>query len=846
MRYVLVTISLFCVSLMSFGQEATPISTTTYIGCGGFLLDTGLAPNDYASNESFTMTLCAEAPETILNLYWNSFNLGTGDEMTIYDGSDITAPLIGTFTEIDLQTTDITSSVDGCLTLVWTSDDADTGNFSAEIACGPPCQRPIAAVDIPSDLPWRICVGEEITLDATPTVFAGGASLGSHTWDFDDETIDNTSWPTVTHSYDTSGAYVIQLFVVDDNNCNSGNTIDVLVEVSTAPSFFGTTQDIIICPGVEVEIGGVVTPTEWTGAISSDFGGALFIPDDQSQCFSSEILVSDFTADQEVTQTSDLEHFLINFEHSYMGDLTLTFICPNGQSLLVHANGGEGTYLGEPIQDDYQPDAEGVGYDYYWAPDATNGTWTEEAGGNQTLPPGTYASESPWENLIGCPLNGVWTIEICDNLSSDNGFIFDWTVAFDPSLYEEDLSFTPSIGVICDSTYWTTTEVIPIQSDTNCDTITATFSDTGDYLFTYTAVDNHGCEYTEDVTVYVSDISIIGTPAISPVCPGQGVFISSEVQSSHGDVELLDLWYIWESPAGVLSEGAFNAWVDIAPPGIDETTTYTVTVFPVGLPECATTDEVTIEVSTILVSIDGGGSTCPNLTEQLQGNVSFSGAELGYLGYEWSPPNLLSDASILNPTITGIDEEITLTLSVSQYGDCESTADVTFTLLPAPSSEVGSTEWCPSQNSILSAFTDGTVDSLNWQNLDTGLYYGTSEQTVVPEGGTYLLTVFGCGQTSTNTVFVESRSCDIFIPNVFTPDGDSEGLNNAFRMIGIEYQSNAHLLVFNRWGTIVFEDTNYKGDWAPDKDELSDGVYFYILKLSNGEEKNGTVTVLRK
>ena len=30
-----------------------------------------------------------------------------------------------------------------------------------------------------------------------------------------------------------------------------------------------------------------------------------------------------------------VEHFFMNFEHSYMGDLIISFICPNGQSIQV-------------------------------------------------------------------------------------------------------------------------------------------------------------------------------------------------------------------------------------------------------------------------------------------------------------------------------------------------------------------------------------------------------------------------------------------------------------------------------------------------------------------------------
>jgi gliding motility-associated-like protein len=748
MNKLLLLISLLCVSFCSLGQEIA-IANGSVQGCGGFLLDTGVAFSDYQNNENFTMTLCAEAPETILNLYWNSFNLGTGDSMTIYDGDDTSAPEIGVFTGTDLQTTDVTSSINGCLTLVWISDATDTGNFSAEIACGPPCIRPLVGVNIDSELPWRICVDEEIILDGSPTVFADGTSIATHTWDFGDNTTDIESWPLVTHSYSVAGAYVIQLFVVDDNNCNSGNTIDVLVEVSTTPSFAGTSGDVLSCLGSEVSLEGMVTPVEWSTAPSANFGGALFIPDDQSQCFTSEILVTGFLAGQEIIQESDLINFFINFEHSYMGDLTLTFLCPNGQSLLVHANQGAGTFLGEPVDDDGAPDLEGVGYDYYWAPDATLGTWGEESGG--TLASGTYSSESPWSNLIGCPLNGIWAVEICDNLGSDNGFIFDWSLAFDPSLYPENLSFTPSIGADCDSTFWTVNDG-PIATLEDCNDMVTEFTEAGEYLYTFHAMDNHGCEYTTDVNVEVSELAVSADGDFT-ICPGQSVSMNSSVGFNNS--VLPNIVYEWTP--GVFLTADDNVNPDVS--DVTGVTTYTFMAYPAGFPECASSTEITV------IPID------------------------------------------------------------------------------SPVADIAATEWCPGDQSILSAVNTNLLDSVNWTLLDPLEGLGNEPSLITTEGGTFVLTAFGCGIQVTDTLVVQEVPCDVFIPNIFTPNGDE--FNNTFQIEGIEFQDNAHLVVYNRWGGIVFEDTKYDGLWDPKGGEVSDGTYFYVLTLESGEAFDGTITILR-
>lgn len=79
----------------------------------------------------------------------------------------------------------------------------------------------------------------------------------------------------------------------------------------------------------------------------------------------------------------------------------------------------------------------------------------------------------------------------------------------------------------------------------------------------------------------------------------------------------------------------------------------------------------------------------------------------------------------------------------------------------------------------------------------------------------------------------------IVIPNVFTP-GKIDGLNDTFVIENL--LPNSHLIVYNRWGTKVYESKDYKNDWTGDKH--SDGVYYYILYTPDGKDYHGTVTKL--
>jgi gliding motility-associated-like protein len=78
------------------------------------------------------------------------------------------------------------------------------------------------------------------------------------------------------------------------------------------------------------------------------------------------------------------------------------------------------------------------------------------------------------------------------------------------------------------------------------------------------------------------------------------------------------------------------------------------------------------------------------------------------------------------------------------------------------------------------------------------------------------------------------------IPNVFTPNGDQ--LNENFsideRMIG------GALMVFDRWGAKVYENSNYQNEW--DGDDLPSGVYYYVLNGGDCiDQKKGTLSILR-
>jgi gliding motility-associated-like protein len=109
--------------------------------------------------------------------------------------------------------------------------------------------------------------------------------------------------------------------------------------------------------------------------------------------------------------------------------------------------------------------------------------------------------------------------------------------------------------------------------------------------------------------------------------------------------------------------------------------------------------------------------------------------------------------------------------------------------------------------------------------------------------GTFLVTVQeGCGTIDQDTVHIVFNECSVFAPNVFTPGGD--GNNDMLVFDGLEDFPGSSLLVFNRWGNKVFEDSDYTNDWTGG--QLSDGTYYYILTLNDGRNLTGFVTLINE
>ncbi|MEZ4950489.1 MAG: gliding motility-associated C-terminal domain-containing protein [Saprospiraceae bacterium] len=87
-------------------------------------------------------------------------------------------------------------------------------------------------------------------------------------------------------------------------------------------------------------------------------------------------------------------------------------------------------------------------------------------------------------------------------------------------------------------------------------------------------------------------------------------------------------------------------------------------------------------------------------------------------------------------------------------------------------------------------------------------------------------------------VYVRVICEDINVFNGFSPNRD--GMNETFKILGIEEYPDNKVLIFNRWGNKVFEtdaynnnDRVFDGTWQGK--DLPDGTYFYVIEYKDRE-----------
>ena len=177
------------------------------------------------------------------------------------------------------------------------------------------------------------------------------------------------------------------------------------------------------------------------------------------ECHASYTSTLDFIGFPTAAVLSDPSKLLsvcVTIEHSWLRDLQIELITPpdsTGTKRVMILDKWHDRTTAEEIYLGMANDADtaanpvpGTGAEYCWTHTATvpmidnNGvagpTMTIN-GFTKELTPGNFGAMSTWTSLTGVPLNGKWTMRVTDLWAEDNGFMFKWSIKFDPSLVSD-------------------------------------------------------------------------------------------------------------------------------------------------------------------------------------------------------------------------------------------------------------------------------------------------------------------------------------------------------------------------------------------------------------------------
>jgi len=221
-------------------------------------------------------------------------------------------------------------------------------------------------------------------------------------------------------------------------------------------------------------------------------------------------------------------------------------------------------------------------------------------------------------------------------------------------------------------------------------------------------------------------------------------------------------------------------------------------------------------------------------------NTTVSGGTPPYT-YSWVPAVALNSTNTSSVISTNSTTTV-YTVTVTDFNSSNISQQFTLNVNPKPNADAGVDTTICENTSILLNATGG--DTYIWNNNIT-----TASNQVSPSLSSQyivMVTVNGCIDTDTVNVIIKNCTVDtivsipIIVPNVITPNGD--GVNDYFKITGLENYPNSSINVFNRWGTEVYSNANYQNDWKPD---LTDGTYFYIINVSDGRYFNGFLSVFK-
>jgi len=238
--------------------------------------------------------------------------------------------------------------------------------------------------------------------------------------------------------------------------------------------------------------------------------------------------------------------------------------------------------------------------------------------------------------------------------------------------------------------------------------------------------------------------------------------------------------------------------------------------------------------------------SAPSVICKTQSTFDLNTLVNGTTGGTWSGNGV--NSNLLDLSVVGNELDVTYTVSNNGCSSA-STATLHFSAVEASFTISPTTGVAPLNASTTNLSQNAA--SYYW-NFGNGL--NSSEENPSTQflyEGTYYIwltatSALGCKDSTYQMVIIE-ESPD-YIPNVFTPNEDM--INEEFYPVISKVTENYHMMVFNRWGELIFETAQQAARWdGKYHNELVPmGVYFYVINYHYNNRDyyyNGSVTVVR-
>jgi gliding motility-associated-like protein len=141
----------------------------------------------------------------------------------------------------------------------------------------------------------------------------------------------------------------------------------------------------------------------------------------------------------------------------------------------------------------------------------------------------------------------------------------------------------------------------------------------------------------------------------------------------------------------------------------------------------------------------------------------------------------------------------------------------------------------------------------------TGLTIDATGNVNVPPGvpsGIYEITYQICETANPNNcdtavITIQVYTEPIVVPEGISPQGD--GKNDKWRIRGLVNYPKHEVMVYNRWGNMVFRASPYNNDWdgkssnsltVGGDNRVPAGTYYWVINLGNGETLAGYLYIV--